>query len=98
VTSVPIIGQLFSSRSYIKNETDLAIIVTPRLVKPARPGDPIQTPLDNTVPANDPEFFLLGKAERSKAGAAASAGNIMPYSGHILDLSKGGANVVAVRN
>jgi pilus assembly protein CpaC len=98
VTSVPILGQLFSSRSYIKNETDLAIIVTPRLVRPARPGDPIHTPLDNTVPANDPDFFLLGMGERSKAGARATAGNVMPYSGHILDLPKGGANVVAVRN
>ncbi len=37
--SVPVLGALFSSKSYQKNETDLAIIVTPHLVRPARPGD-----------------------------------------------------------
>ena len=36
---VPVLGALFRSASYQKNETDLAIIVTPRLVRPARPGD-----------------------------------------------------------
>src|SRR5439155_14930242 len=47
---VPVLGTLFRSASYQKNETDLAIIVTPRLVRPARPNDPIKTPLDNTLP------------------------------------------------
>ena len=41
--SVPVLGALFSSKSYQKNETDLAIIVTPHLVRPARPGDVIGT-------------------------------------------------------
>ena len=40
--SVPVLGALFSSKSYQKNETDLAIIVTPHLVRPARPGDVIK--------------------------------------------------------
>ncbi|MGH6769637.1 MAG: type II and III secretion system protein family protein [Xanthobacteraceae bacterium] len=98
VGSVPVLGQLFASRSYQKNETDLAIIVTPRLIRPARPGDPIKTPLDNTVPANDADFFLLGKAEIPLANARAAVGSVMPFSGHILDLPKGGAHVVSVRN
>ena len=34
IGSVPVLGQLFASRSYLKKESDLAIIVTPRLVKP----------------------------------------------------------------
>src|SRR5439155_13409901 len=38
---VPVLGQLFASRSYQKDETDLAFIVTPRLVRPARPGDAV---------------------------------------------------------
>src|SRR6185369_8326018 len=46
--SVPVLGALFSSKSYQKNETDLAIIVTPHLVKPAAPGDLIKTPADDT--------------------------------------------------
>src|ERR1035437_8482108 len=38
VGSIPVLGALFSSKSYQKNETDLAIIVTPHIVRPARPG------------------------------------------------------------
>jgi pilus assembly protein CpaC len=96
--SVPVLGTLFASRSYQRQETDLAIIVTPRLVRPARPGDPVQTPLDNTVPGNDADLFLMGKGELPKANARAVAGTVMPFSGHILDLPKGGASVVSVRN
>ncbi|MGY3238173.1 Flp pilus assembly secretin CpaC [Bradyrhizobium sp. USDA 4472] len=35
---MPVIGTLFSSKSYQQEETDLVIIVTPRLVAPAAPG------------------------------------------------------------
>ena len=68
---VPVLGALFRSTSYQKNETDLAIIVTPRLVRPARPGDVIKTPLDTSLPANDVDLFLMGKTElHARQGAA----------------------------
>jgi pilus assembly protein CpaC len=96
---VPVLGQLFASRSYQKDETDLAIIVTPRLVRPARPGDAVKTPLDNTIPGNDADFFLTGKAEIPRATMRAAIGAERPFSGHILDLpKKGDAHVVAVKN
>ena len=97
--SVPVLGALFASRSYQKNETDLAIIVTPRLVRPARPGDVVKTPLDGSLPANDADFFLSGKSEVSHAKARKEAG-ILPreFTGHVLDLPKGGINVVSVKN
>lgn len=97
--SVPVLGQLFASRSYQKDETDLAIIVTPRLVRPARPGDVIKTPLDGSLPANDADLFLLGKSEISRAKARKEAG-IPPreFTGHVLDLPKGGLNVVSAKN
>ena len=88
-----------AARSYQKNETDLAIIVTPRLVRPARPGDVIKTPLDNTLPANDADFFLMGKTELSpRRSACAASAHGVPFTGHMLDLPKGGTNVVSVRN
>ena len=69
--SVPVLGALFSSKSYQKNETDLAIIVTPRLVRPARPGDEVKAPTDDTLPPNDVDFFLLGKNRgHARTGAA----------------------------
>jgi len=95
---VPVLGALFSSKQYQKNETDLAIIVTPRLVRPTRPGDPVKTPLDNTLPANDIDFFLMGKAEITPAEARLAVGHQRPFVGHILDLHKEGANVVQVKN
>jgi pilus assembly protein CpaC len=98
--SVPVLGTLFSSKSYQKNETDLAIIVTPHLVRPARPGDEIKSPADDTLPPNDVDFFLLGKTEVTRQQAAqltpstariAVAGDL-PFTGHMLDLSKGESN------
>jgi pilus assembly protein CpaC len=99
VGDIPVLGALFRSTSYQKNETDLVIIVTPRLVRPARPGDVIKTPLDASLPPNDADLFLLGKTEVTPAMAKVMAG--MPpreFTGHVLDLPKGGANVVSVRN
>src|SRR5690606_18158706 len=64
--TVPVLGTLFSSKSYQRNETDLAIIVTPRIVRPARPGDLIKAPTDDTRPPNDVDFFLMGKMEVSR--------------------------------
>ena len=71
---VPVLGALARSAAYQKKETDLVIIVTPRLVRPARPGDVLRTPLDTTKPANDPEFFLLGQSEVTRADGAAHQG------------------------
>jgi pilus assembly protein CpaC len=98
IGDVPVLGALFSSKRYHKDETDLAVIVTPRLVRPTRPGDPVATPLDNTLPANDIDFFLMGKNEITPAEARLAAGHRRPFVGHILDLRKEGANVVAVKN
>jgi pilus assembly protein CpaC len=96
---VPVLGALFRSTSYQKNETDLAIIVTPRLVRPARPDDIVKTPLDQTLPPNDVDLFLMGKTEVPRSTARLLAG-VPPreYAGHVLDLPKGGARVVSVRN
>ena len=92
IGSVPVLGTLFRSSSYQQQETDLVIIVTPHLVRPARPGDVLRTPLDGTRPANDAEFFLLGQAEISvpmeRRIKGISDGGAPPI-GHILDVPKG---------
>ena len=85
---VPVLGALFRSSSYIKNETDLVIIVTPRLVRPAAPGEQLATPLDKNRPTNDPEYFLLGELEVTKDMVRAyeqGSGVVGPY-GHMLDV------------
>jgi pilus assembly protein CpaC len=84
LADVPIIGTLFRSSSFERKETDLAIIVTPRLVKPAKPGQRLKTPLDATAQANDADLFLVGQQEIPVAKARASGTAPLPASGHIL--------------
>ncbi len=64
--SVPVLGALFRSTSYQQNETDLVVIVTPHLVQPAAPGQRIATPIDNNLPSNDVDLFLLGQTDIRK--------------------------------
>jgi pilus assembly protein CpaC len=59
---LPILGVLFRSTSFQKQETELVMIVTPHLVKPLPPGPP-PLPTDNFVEPNFAEFFLLGRLE-----------------------------------
>ena len=94
IGSVPVLGALFSSNGYLKNETDLVILVTPHIVAPARPADPIKTPLDGTLPPNDIDFFLMGKSELTPSMARLAAGADRPFVGHELDLPKGVAHVM----
>jgi pilus assembly protein CpaC len=96
---IPVLGALFRSSAYQKNETDLAIVVTPHVVRPIPPGNPVKTPLDNTLPANDIDFFLMGKSEILPSDARMAVGQQkQPFVGHMLDLPKGAAHVVAAKN
>jgi pilus assembly protein CpaC len=88
---VPILGALFRSTSYRKRETDLVIVVTPRLVRPARPGEDLYSPLDQTLPANDFQLFALGLLEVDKdmlRKFRTGEGIVGPY-GHRIDLEFG---------
>lgn len=96
---VPVLGALFRSAEYQKNETDLVILVTPHIVRPLRPSDPIHTPLDSTLPGNDVDFFLMGQAEVSPALARLAVGALnRPYVGHIIDLPMNGGVYVSAKD
>lgn len=84
--SVPVLGALFSSAGYQKNETDLVIIVTPHLVMPAAPGQRLATPFDRRLPSNDVDYFLLGESEVKKRAFdyVSSGGEIHGPYGHII--------------
>jgi pilus assembly protein CpaC len=86
IGSVPVIGTLFSSKSYQQEETDLVIIVTPRLVAPAVPGQQLASPLDSRLPANDVDFFLNGQMEVRKRydDYVNSGGEVKGPYGHII--------------
>lgn len=87
---VPVLGALFRSSSFKKHDTELVVIVTPRLVQPSVPGQEPASPLDATQPANDFEFFALGKLEvtpRMIDRFRTGDGVIGPY-GYIIDLGE----------
>ncbi|MGY3697443.1 pilus assembly protein CpaC [Bradyrhizobium sp. USDA 3240] len=86
IGSVPVLGALFSSKSYQQQETDLVIIVTPRLVAPAAPGQQLASPLDSRLPANDVDFFLNGQMEVRKRynDYVNSGGDVKGPYGHII--------------
>jgi len=86
IGSVPVLGTLFRSSSYQQQETDLVIIVTPRLVAPAAPGQQLATPLDSRMPANDVDFFLNGQMEVKKRynDYVSSGGELKGPYGHII--------------
>lgn len=88
IGDVPILGALFRSSDFQKQETDLVIVVTPRLVKPLRPGEEPATPLDNTAPANEAEFFANGTMEvnRGHLRTLAAAKSDVLKSGHVIEL------------
>src|SRR5215467_2551792 len=72
---IPILGALFRSTSFQKNETELLIIVTAHLVKPL--DMTTQTlPTDYFEEPNDFEFYLMGYAE--KGGFGGKAGHKSP--------------------
>lgn len=85
---VPVLGALFRSSSFQEEETDLVIIVTPHLVRPAKPGQPLRTPLDAKKPSNDVEFFLLGQMEVNSdmQRRFAEGTDVIGPFGHIVDL------------
>ena len=80
IGEVPVLGALLRSAAFQRKESDLVIVVTPRLVKPARPGEKLATPLDNRLASNDREFFLRGQLE-------VPAAKPEPFVGHILNFN-----------
>jgi len=74
---IPILGALFRSTSFQKEESELVVIVTPHLVKPLDMAK--QTlPTDQYVEPNDFEFYLLGQLEGQAVPPARTGGKAAP--------------------
>lgn len=61
---LPILGALFRSQSYQKGETELVILVTPRLARALPPGK-ARLPTDAYTEPSDSDFFLWGRLEHN---------------------------------
>ena len=61
--NVPVLGALFRSRDYQRNETELMIVVTPYIVHAIDPNQ-IVRPDQNFQDASDPQTWFLGRVNR----------------------------------
>jgi pilus assembly protein CpaC len=79
--NLPVLGALFRSRDYLRDETELVIVVTPYIVHAIDPRD-VARPDSNFTEASDPQAWLLGRVNRiySSSGAAQPA---PAYSGKV---------------
>jgi len=81
---IPILGTLFRSRSFQKNETELIIVITPRLVKPLELAKQ-SLPTDYYVEPNDVELYLEGRMEgRAKNNPFSVHGDLDGEFGHAV--------------
>jgi len=82
---IPVLGQLFSSRQFQSKETELVVIVTPRLVKPVDQRErPLPLPTDSYKEPSDLEFFLFGKMEARESVKPVAAADLDGEFGHAV--------------
>lgn len=63
LSKIPVLGTLFRSRDFVRNETELVIIVTPYLSKPVA-RNALAKPDDNFNAASDGAGMFLGRVNR----------------------------------
>ena len=85
LAKLPILGALFKSRDYQRNQTELVIFVTPYMVKPTSPSK-LARPDDNLAPAGDAESLFFDRLNRVyRVDPAAPAGSYQGQVGFIYE-------------
>ena len=60
LADVPVLGQLFRSESFRRQESELVIIVTPYIVRPVTTASRLQLPTDGYVASSDGDLAFTG--------------------------------------
>ncbi|QGP78839.1 type II and III secretion system protein family protein [Sphingobium sp. CAP-1] len=76
---IPILGSLFKSRNFQRNETELVIVVTPYLAKPMNASD-VRLPTDGYRNATQAQGLLLEQGSDGISGARGNAPTRAPGS------------------
>ncbi len=63
LTKIPVLGTLFRSRDFVRNESELVIIITPYLARPVARNE-LAKPDDNFNAASDGAAMFLGRVNR----------------------------------
>jgi pilus assembly protein CpaC len=79
--NIPILGSLFRSRDYQRQETELMMIVTPYIARPVAPSA-LARPDDGFIDASDPASNLMGRLNRIY-GVAGNQRPHQPYRGRV---------------
>ncbi len=74
VGDLPILGTLFSSVNYQKEQTELVVIVSPQMVEPLEPNQVPPPPGSLLTDPDDFELFALQKLEGDSAAGTGTAG------------------------
>ncbi|WIY25927.1 type II and III secretion system protein family protein [Parasedimentitalea psychrophila] len=69
IGDVPILGALFRSADYQRNQTELVVIISAHLVTPTR-GEALSLPTDRVKPPSENDLFLFGRISRNQDGPA----------------------------
>ena len=64
LSDIPVLGALFNSNSFRREETELVIIVTPYVVQPIAPGR-VASPTDGLIEPNDVDRIIHGRTFRT---------------------------------
>ena len=72
---LPVLGALFRSAEYQRQQSELVIIVTAHLVTPTR-GEALALPTDRIKPPSEAELFLFGRTEGSTRALSGGAGEV----------------------
>ncbi len=78
LASLPVIGALFRSNSFQRNETELVIIITPYLVKPVNNPSDIALPTDGYKAPTDAGRVLLGELGNGTTGERRPVPTVAP--------------------
>ncbi len=78
---LPVLGALFRSTDFQRERTELLFIVTPRLVKPLKPGYAL--PTDALQPPNRTELMLGGMLEAKPTPPSSAASTAAPASAQV---------------
>lgn len=86
---IPVLGALFRSAEYTRQQSELVIIITPHLVTPTR-GETLAMPTDRVRPPSERELFLFGRVSADRAPQSGTAGEIARQDfsgsyGYVLD-------------
>ncbi|WP_112321618.1 type II and III secretion system protein family protein [Oceanibium sediminis] len=81
---IPVIGSLFRSTSYLREQSELVIIITPHLVSPVD-GDLLSLPTDRIAIPSELELFLNGNVSGTGAVNDVARQNFQGSYGYVME-------------